>query len=103
MRDVDARLRQLEPPVVVDKIELSEIDEALFEATAVSYAAEYSGPPQTGVVVGSGGGSIQFTYLDAEGASGPMPNSIALGFRQGVKLMTDKGAAGADQWDEQCR
>lgn len=103
MRDVDARLRQLEPPVVVDKIELSEIDEALFEATAVSYAAEYSGLPQTGVVVGSGGGSIQFTYLDAEGASGPMPNSIALGFRQGVKLMTDKGAAGADQWDEQCR
>jgi hypothetical protein len=103
MIEVDVRLRCLEPPVQVDKIELSEIDEALFEATAVSYAAEYSGLPPTGVVVGSGGGSIQFTYLDPMGVSGPMPNSIPLGFRAGVKLMQEDAAAGADEWDTKCK
>ena len=103
MLQVTDRLKALSPPVFVDKIELSEIDEALFEATAVSYAAEYSGLPRTGVVVGSGGGSIQFTYLDVKDAGGPIPRSIPLGFRQGVKLMTADGAAGADAWNEQCR
>ena len=89
----------MESDLTMVPIMLSDLDEAKFEAIAVSYAATHSGLPPTDVVVGSGGGSIQFSYRDPEGNT--LSYSIPIGFRRGIELMK-KNIRACDQWDNIC-
>jgi len=79
-------------------LKLSTADEAKLEAAAVAHAAQRSGMGVPDVVMGSGGGSIQFTLF--EDAAPAASFCIPKGFREGKGAIVTEGAAGMQAWSE---
>jgi hypothetical protein len=70
------------------QLTVSHEDEGRYEALAVGYAASRNGLPQTDLLMGSGGGSVQIS-TDL-GLPEMKLYGIELGFRKGQKMLLEK-------------
>ena len=68
---------------------LSGEQEALYEATAVCFAARISGIPPPTIIVSSGGGSFQLSVKNP--LTGWQSSSYNIGFREGIDILNTDG------------
>ena len=91
----------------VEVLLLDNAQEALLECSAVRYAAQRSGTAAPSCVLGSGGGSVQFTLHGVPSDTGDDKEDEAhylpLGFREGKALVLTQGVEGLRTWEARVR